>query len=97
MSGMTLPTLTVDELTSRIQALFYADAVLQNLVVVGEIAEITRHTSGHVYFTLTGDEGRLSCVLFKSDAARVPSWPKKGDEVLAEGRIGLYPDRKSVV
>jgi exodeoxyribonuclease VII large subunit len=93
MSGMTLPTLTVDELTSRIQALFYADAVLQNLVVVGEIAEITRHTSGHVYFTLTGDEGRLSCVLFKSDAARVPSWPKKGDEVLAEGRIGLYPPR----
>lgn len=95
MQGTTLPRLTVDEVTNRIQGLLFSDPVLQNLVVVGEIIEIKRHTSGHVYFTLTGDEGRLACVLFKSDAMRVPLWPRKGDEVLAEGRVGLYPPRGS--
>jgi len=95
MQGTNLPKLSVDEVTNRIQGLFFSDPVLQNLIVVGEIVEIKKHTSGHVYFTLSGDEGRLSCVLFKNDAARVPEWPRKGDEVWAEGRVGVYPPRGS--
>ena len=48
MQGTNLPNLSVDEVTNRIQGLFFSDPVLQNLIVVGEIVEIKKHTSGHV-------------------------------------------------
>lgn len=86
-------TLTVDEVTSHIDGLLRVDPILASLRVRGEIVEFKRHTSGHVYFTLGGLRSRLAAVLFRSDAASVVAWPQKGDEVLVEGRIAVYPDR----
>ena len=57
--------LTVDELTLRIAGLFFRDPVLQSAAVLGELSELKRHTSGHVYFTLLGKESRISCALFR--------------------------------
>ncbi|GHS97550.1 exodeoxyribonuclease 7 large subunit [Synergistales bacterium] len=85
--------LTVDELNFYIQGLFTSDASLKSLVVFGEISELKRHTSGHCYFTLLGDESRVACALFKQYAGFVPRWPKNGDKVLAEGSVGVYPQR----
>ncbi len=65
----------------------------QNLAVRGEIIEMTRHGSGNVFFALGGEESRIACVLFKSDAQRVPLWPRTGDEVIAEGRVAVYGQR----
>jgi len=86
-------TLTVDELTSHIEGVFGNDPLLGFLRISGEILEIKRHTSGHVYFALAGDRSRLSCVMFRSDASKVPSWPKKGDDVVLEGAIRVYGAR----
>ncbi len=86
-------TLTVDELTSHIEGVFGNDPLLGFLRISGEILELKRHTSGHVYFALAGDRTRLSCVMFRSDASKVPSWPKKGDDVVLEGAIRLYGAR----
>jgi exodeoxyribonuclease VII large subunit len=88
-----IPTLDVDGLTRRVTALFESDDLLRGVRVQGEILDFKRHTSGHVYFSLTGRESRISCVLFRSDAARVPKWPQKGDEVFAEGRVSVYAAR----
>lgn len=88
-----IPTLDVDEVTRRITSLFESDGFLQSVRIQGEILDFKRHTSGHVYFSLTGRESRISCVLFRSDAARIPKWPQKGDEVYAEGRVSVYPAR----
>jgi exodeoxyribonuclease VII, large subunit len=67
--------------------------VLQSVVVKGELAELKKHTSGHVYFTLLGGESRISCALFRNYIPYVPQWPRNGDEVLAEGAVSLYPPR----
>lgn len=88
-----IPTLDVDELTHRVTALLESDELLRSVRVQGEILDFKRHTSGHVYFSLSGNESRLSCVLFRSDAAGIPKWPQKGDEVYAEGRVSVYPAR----
>lgn len=89
----TLQPLTVDELTFHIQGLFSSDAMLRSVVVSGEIAEFKKHTSGHCYFTLLGEESRVACAFFKQYAGYVPKWPDNGDSVLVEGSVGLYPQR----
>lgn len=68
---------------------------MQSAVVRGEMAELKRHTSGHVYFTLLGEESRVSCALFRNSVPNVPQWPQNGDEVLAEGSVSVYPPRGS--
>lgn len=85
--------LTVDELTFHIQELFASDFTLKSVVVSGEISELKRHSSGHCYFTLLGEESRVACALFKQHAYAVPKWPDNGDKVLVEGGVGLYPQR----
>lgn len=85
--------LTVDELTSHIQGLFTSDATLKSIVVSGEIAEFKKHTSGHCYFTLLGEESRVACAIFKQYAGFIPKWPDNGDSVLVEGSVGIYPQR----
>ncbi|HDQ93150.1 MAG TPA: exodeoxyribonuclease VII large subunit [Synergistetes bacterium] len=84
---------TVDELTGYITMLFERNELLSFLQVRGELADLKRHTSGHVYFSLTGKDSRVSCVLFRSDAGKIPRWPQNGDEVLVEGRAGIYGPR----
>lgn len=87
------PILTVDDLTFRISAALLTDPALQSAVVRGELAELKRHTSGHVYFTLLGGESRISCALFRNYLPYVPKWPRDGDEILAEGSVSIYPPR----
>jgi exodeoxyribonuclease VII large subunit len=90
---VTYLILTVDEITGRIGAVFLGDPFFQNLAVRGEILELVRHGSGNVFFALGGKESRISCVLFKSDALRIPLWPRAGDEVIVEGRVAVYAQR----
>lgn len=86
-------TLTVDEISLRIASLFLKDPVMQAVGVRGELSELKKHSSGHVYFTLLGKESRISCALFRSYASYVPEWPRNGDEVVAEGSVSVYAPR----
>ena len=84
------PSLTVDELNQRVQLVIQSDPVLENLSVTGEILDFKVHQTGHAYFTLVGKETRLACVMFRSHAAQMPSWPRQGDLVVAEGAVSVY-------
>ena len=95
MTEQSRQILTVDEISSRISLLFLGDPILKSAVVRGEIAEMKKHTSGHVYFTLLGRESRISCAFFKNYLSFVPQWPKNGDEVIAEGGVSVYAPRGS--
>lgn len=88
-------TLSVDQVSTRIQALFTSDPVLQRLNVKGEILDFKRHSSGHVYFTLGGTDSRISGVMFRSETRNLPSWPKVGDEVIVQGRVAIYSARST--
>jgi len=61
--------------------------------VEGEISNLARPRSGHVYFTLKDADAQLRCALFRRDAQRVGFDPADGMQVLAHGRLSIYPAR----
>lgn len=66
------------------------DGVLQNVWVQGEISNFTRHSSGHLYFTLKDKDSRIKCVMFAGNAGRLPFAPKEGAKVVANGSVSIY-------
>lgn len=86
-------SLTVTELTRYLRQLFESDDVLQDVWVYGEISNLTRHTSGHVYFTIKDSGTALRCVIWKNLAMRIPLPLQSGMAIEARGSIGIYEPR----
>ena len=83
-------SLTVSELTQYLRQLFEADEILQDVWVQGEISNLARPSSGHVYFTLKDASSALRCVIWKSAALRMRVGLDNGLAVEAHGYISLY-------
>ncbi|MBA2565286.1 MAG: exodeoxyribonuclease VII large subunit, partial [Gemmatimonadetes bacterium] len=66
------------------------------LLVEGEVSNLSRHSSGHVYFTLKDDECQLRCALFRTDALRLGFVPQDGECLVLFGRPSLYGKRSEV-
>ena len=87
----TVPqTFTVSKLTFLIRRLLEENELLQDLWVQGEISNLSRPASGHVYFTLKDSNAALKCVMWKTSAARLNMSLRDGIEVEVHGRIGVY-------
>jgi exodeoxyribonuclease VII large subunit len=63
------------------------------LWVAGELRDVKRPRSGHVYFQLADDAGQLRAALFRADARRVAFEPEDGLAVLAYGDLTVYEPR----
>lgn len=61
--------------------------------VAGEISDLRRPGSGHLYFRLKGDGGQIRGVLFRGSARGMAFEPEDGLEVLAYGEVGVYEPR----
>jgi exodeoxyribonuclease VII large subunit len=90
-SGRAPRVLTVTELAQRLRATL--DAQFGVCWVAGEISNLKRATSGHVYFTLKDDECQIAAVMFRSAAQTLPFVPRDGMDVVVAARPGLYPAR----
>ena len=84
------PRWTVSKLTRHLRQLMEADPELQGVWVQGEISNLSRPSSGHIYFTLKDPGAALRCVMWKSEAARLRFAPQDGMAVEAHGSIGIY-------
>jgi exodeoxyribonuclease VII large subunit len=84
------PRWTVSTLTRYLRQLLEADAGLQGVWVQGEISNLARPASGHIYFTLKDSGAALKCVMWRSEAARLRSPLQDGQAVEAHGSISLY-------
>lgn len=67
------------------------DPVLSGLLVRGELSNYKIYPSGHHYFTLKDPEGALRCVMFRGDAAALRFRPENGMQVIAAGRVTVFP------
>jgi exodeoxyribonuclease VII large subunit len=65
----------------------------QTLHVLGEIGDLSRPSSGHVYFTLKDPHSELQCVMWRSTAAKLKFTPEVGMEVIATGGVEVYLPR----
>jgi len=84
------PHWTVTELTRYLRSLLEEDTSLQGAWVEGEISNLSRPSSGHIYFTLKDSGASLRCVMWRSDAAKLRFAPQDGGAVEAHGNISIY-------
>ncbi|HLW65654.1 MAG TPA: exodeoxyribonuclease VII large subunit [Gemmataceae bacterium] len=84
---------SVQQLTERVRALL--EQGFGTVWVEGEIANLSRPSSGHLYFTLRDANATLSAALFRNATFRLPAGfePKDGLEVIACGKISVYAPR----
>lgn len=83
-------TLTVSQVTFRIRRLLEDNPELQDVWVSGEISNLSRPASGHIYFTLKDKNASLKCVMWKTDAIRTRPNLQEGAAVEVHGKIAVY-------
>lgn len=82
--------LTVSQLTFHIRKQLEDDPTLQDVWVDGEISNLSKPASGHIYFTLKDKNASLRCVIWKLDAGRLRVNLQDGMAVEVHGRITVY-------
>ncbi len=82
--------LKVSEVNQYIKRVFASDFILSNISVEGEISNYNHHYSGHRYFSLKDEKGRLKCVLFKGNSRSINIDLKDGMKVVVSGYISIY-------
>lgn len=87
MQGVTL---TVSQLNDYVRRSLASDPILQNVTLRGEISNFKVYASGHWYFTLKDETGRIDCALFRQYTYGVRFAPRDGMRVLVTGSAGLY-------
>src|SRR5438105_13811046 len=87
----SIKVLTVGELTRAVKGL--VEDGFPGVWVSGEISNLSRPASGHIYLTLKDHEAQLSAVIWRSTGMRVPFEIKEGMEVIAHGRLSVYAPR----
>jgi len=73
------------------------ESEFHNIIVRGEVTNLSRASSGHYYFNIKDENSNLSIVLFRGDGMRNPLIRKlkDGDLILCQGSIGVYEKRGS--
>ena len=82
---------TVSEVNQFIKDLLDNVPPLQEILLRGELSNYKVYPSGHHYFTLKDSQCSLRCVMFKGSAMRLRFRPENGMQVIAAGRISVYP------
>lgn len=61
--------------------------------VEGEISNLARPTSGHIYFSLKDDNASVRCAMFRSRNQHINFKIENGQQVLARAKVSLYEGR----
>ncbi len=81
----------VSQLNAYIKNTLDSDFLLQNIWVKGELSNFKLHYSGHMYMNLKDSGGVIRAVMFKGAAASLRFMPENGMQVLARGRVSVFP------
>ena len=83
--------LSVSQLNNRARLLL--EDVFSSQWVEGEISNLARPASGHLYFTLKDSQAQVRCALFRQHAARVRQALRDGLAVKVRGKVSLFEGR----
>lgn len=81
---------SVTQITKTLSRIIEQQPLLQNVWIKGQVSNLSRPASGHIYFTLKDENSNIRSVAFRSSASRLQFVPRDGDEVLVQGRINIY-------
>ena len=82
---------SVSQLSSHTRQTLERDAVLQDLWVNGEVANLARPGSGHSYFSVRDGKATMRCVMFRN--SRGMNFLENGAAIILHGRVSIYEQR----
>jgi exodeoxyribonuclease VII large subunit len=85
--------LSVFQLTALIKGIL--EEAFPSVWVVGELSDVARPQSGHVYLTLKDDRAQIRAVIWRNTASRLRFNLEDGLEVICRGDLDVYPPRGS--
>lgn len=88
---MSQKVLSVTQINEYIRGKMDTDPMLSNIAVRGEISNYKVYPSGHHYFTIKDEGSALKCVMFRGNAVRLRFRPDNGMQIIALGKISVYP------
>lgn len=86
----SMPLWNVSDLTRYLRDVLESDELLQDLWVRGEVSNLSRPGSGHLYFTLKDNASALKCVMWRNAAARLPFALRDGQAIEVHGNLSIY-------
>lgn len=89
--GLDREVLSVSQLNGRARRLL--EDVFAQVWVEGEISNLAKPASGHIYFTLKDSQAQVRCALFRQNAARVREALRDGLAVKVRGKVSLFEGR----
>jgi exodeoxyribonuclease VII large subunit len=81
---------SVSDLTRYIRQTLESDYRLRDVWVSGEASNVSRPSSGHLYFTLKDEATSLRCVMWRSEVEAQLRLPREGEALEVFGRISVY-------
>jgi len=75
------------------EARFALEQGFPALWIEGEISNLARPASGHLYFSLKDDKAQVRCAMFRPQQRSVRFQPENGNKVLVRARVGIYEVR----
>ncbi|MFT9215588.1 MAG: exodeoxyribonuclease VII large subunit, partial [Acetobacter malorum] len=91
--GGNVPEYSVSEISGAIRRTL--EGTFGRVRVRGEITEFKRYPSGHLYFSLKDERGKISGVVWRGSVSRLGLVPENGLEIIATGKISAYGERSS--
>jgi exodeoxyribonuclease VII large subunit len=82
---------SVSEVTSRVKE--HVESRFADVWVAGEVSNLTRASSGHIYMSLKDETALLRAVVWRGTVAQLAIEPADGLQVVCHGRIEVYPPR----
>jgi exodeoxyribonuclease VII large subunit len=89
-STFTPQVYSVTDLTAYIRAILESNENLANVWVSGEISNLSKPASGHIYFTLKDASASLRCVIWREQARHLSAALRDGMAVEAHGAVSVY-------
>jgi len=83
--------ISVSELNRRAKVLL--EEGIARVWVEGEISNLSKPSSGHVYFSLKDESAQVSCAWFRQRQRGPTINVKNGDQMLVFGKVSLYEAR----
>ena len=83
--------LSVTELVRALRSVVGGHPALTDVLVRGEIGNVSRPPSGLAYFTLKDGAAQVPCVMFRTAAAALRFELREGIEVLVSGDVDVFP------
>ena len=87
------PILSVTELSLSLKSC--VEQVFNHIKVRGEVSDVKRATSGHIYFSLKDKDSVLSAICWKGSNRQCATHIQEGLEIICTGKLSTYPGRSN--